>query len=469
LSVIDTRSEDALVAEGLDTPRARSKFAISVRERRALLAITDFVVGTLGCVIAYEVVSHPNMRTFPVFDPILYGAVWVVGLFVVDGYGFQIPSSRWQSAVAVVKATPFALLGGVIAFFIQPYVMTRPLIVVSTLIGAGLLIVTRTTAVRVLLHESLAVRAVLLGRSEPNSQVAETLQAAKYECKVVARVIGPVDTESQRSRVIEAIRQLFANHAADELIVTSNDLRVVPGLVEECVTHGVRVVTASSLVERYMAIVPVDSIDTNWYLSLPDNDLWERPYAVARRIIDLVLSIAISIPFLILLPLLALLIRLDSRGPVMHVQRRVGQHGREFNLLKLRTMHVNAETSGPQLTAPGDPRITGVGRVLRVTRLDEVPQLLNIARGEMSFIGPRPERPELIRQLEEAIPRFSARLLVKPGLTGWAQVRGGYASTVPEMTRKLEYDLYYIKNRSFRLDLQILASTFVAVVGLSGR
>jgi len=110
-----------------------------------------------------------------------------------------------------------------------------------------------------------------------------------------------------------------------------------------------------------------------------------------------------------------------------------------------------------------------VGALLRASRLDEVPQLLNIVRGDMSFIGPRPERPEVMRQLEAQIPRFSARLLVKPGLTGWAQVKGGYASNIEEMTRKLEYDLYYIKNRSLRLDLQILANTFVTVFGLAGR
>jgi exopolysaccharide biosynthesis polyprenyl glycosylphosphotransferase len=339
----------------------------------------------------------------------------------------------------------------------------------STAIGAALLIVMRTTVARLLLHESLAVRAVLLGRSEPNSQIVETLEAARYECRIVARVIGPVGTEEDRNRLIEAIRKIFASHAADELIVTSNDLRVLPGLVEECVTHGVRVVTAGSLVERYMGLVPVDTIDTHWYLGLPDNDLWERPYAVVRRVIDLVLSIAISIPFLILLPLVALLIRLDSKGPVFHVQRRVGQHGKGFDLLKLRTMQADAEAQGAQLAVRRDPRITRIGWLLRASRLDEVPQLLNIARGEMSFIGPRPERPEFIRQLEEEIPRFSARLLVKPGLTGWAQVRGGYASTTAEMTRKLEYDLYYIKNRSFRLDLQILAATFVTVIGLGGR
>lgn len=458
------------MSEILAAPRASARgFAISIRERRVLLAMADLLVGTLGFLIAYEVVAHPNMRSSSFVLPILAGVVWVIGLFVVDGYGFQIPSSRFQSAIAVIKATPFALLGGVLAFFIEPYVMTRPLIVVATLIGALLLIVMRTTAFRVMLHESLAVRAVLLGRTEPNSQIMETLRAARFECRIVARVIGPVDSHEQRDQLIAAVREIFANHTADELIVTSNDLRVLPGLVEECVTHGVRVVTASSLVERYMGIVPVDSIDTHWYLSLPDNDLWERPYAVVRRIIDLVLSVAISVPFLFVLPLLALLIKLDSNGPVILRQERVGHHGRVFKLLKLRTMRVDAEANGAVFAERRDPRITRVGRVLRATRLDEVPQLLNIARGEMSFIGPRPERPELIRQLEREIPRFSARLLVKPGLTGWAQVRGGYASTTSEMTRKLEYDLYYIKNRSFRLDLQILASTLVAVVGLAGR
>lgn len=468
MSVVDTPQE-ALLAEVLATPRERSRFAISIRERRVLLAIADLIVGALGCLLAYLALQPPHMKTIPFVDPAIYGVAWVIGLFIVDGYAFQIPSSRAQSAIAVIKAAPFAGLAGVIAFFLVPYLMTRPLIVLSTLVGGVLLIAMRITIARLLLHESLAVRAVLLGRTEPSAQVSETLQAARYECQVVARVIGPVGTDLERTKVIAAIRELFANKAADELIVTSNDLRVVPGLVEECVTHGVRVVTASSLVERYMGLVPVDSIDTHWYLSLPDNDLWERPYAIVRRVVDLVLSVAISIPFLLVLPLLALLIRLDSAGPVFHVQRRVGQHGREFNLLKLRTMRVDAETAGPQFAAWKDPRITRIGRLLRASRLDEVPQLLNIARGEMSFIGPRPERPELIHQLEEAIPRFNARLLVKPGLTGWAQVRGGYASTITEMTRKLEYDLYYVKNRSFRLDLQILASTFVAVAGLAGR
>jgi lipopolysaccharide/colanic/teichoic acid biosynthesis glycosyltransferase len=150
------------------------------------------------------------------------------------------------------------------------------------------------------------------------------------------------------------------------------------------------------------------------------------------------------------------------------VQRRVGENGREFNLLKLRTMSVDAEAGGAQYASRHDPRVTRVGRFLRASRLDEFPQLLNIVRGDMSFIGPRPERPEFEHDLEAKIPHFKSRLLMKPGLTGWAQIKSGYASTIPDITRKLEYDLYYIKNRSFRLDLQILAGTFATVLGRSG-
>jgi exopolysaccharide biosynthesis polyprenyl glycosylphosphotransferase len=468
MSAVDARAE-ALVAEVLTPEATRSRYAISIRERRAILAVADFVMGGLGCLVAYAIVRPAVMHVIQLTDLAVYAFGWLVGLFIVNGYAFSIPASRMQSAIAVIKAAPFALLAGVLAFFVEPYVMTRPLIVVSTVVGAALLIVMRTTIARLLLHESLAVRAVLIGRTEPNSLTVQTLKAAAIECQIVARVIGPTDSDADRDRLVDAVRKLFSSQSADEVIVTSNDLRVVPGLVEECVTHGVRVVSATSLIERYMGIVPVDSIDTHWYLSLPDNDLWDRPYTLIRRLIDLVLSVVISIPFLIILPLLALLIKLASPGPVFHVQRRVGQHGVEFNLLKLRTMRVDAETDGAQFASRRDPRITPIGRFLRATRLDEVPQLLNIARGEMSFIGPRPERPEFIHRLEAEIPRFSARLLVKPGLTGWAQVRSGYASTIPEMTRKLEYDLYYIKNRSFRLDLQILASTFVAVIGFGGR
>jgi lipopolysaccharide/colanic/teichoic acid biosynthesis glycosyltransferase len=431
----------------------RARFALSIRERRVLLAAADLVVAALSTIPAY-VVGHKASHHTPLepYDLLLIGAIWVLALLITDGYAFQIPSSRIESSVAVLKALPIAAVFAVLAFFLQPYVLTRPVIVYALVIGALLLILMRTTLARLLLHESLAVRAVLVSDTEPSAEIVSTLHAARFEYRVVGRLISPVEQKGEATKLVTRVRELVTRSGAQELIVSNNELRMVPGLVEECLTHGVRLVSAGDLVERYTGRAPIESIDVHWYLGLPDNDVWRRPYAVARRLSDLLLAFVLSLPFLVLLPVLALAIKLDSTGPVFHVQRRVGEDGREFNLLKLRTMSNDAEAGGAQYAA----------------RVDEFPQLLNIVRGDMSFIGPRPERPEFVTDLEARIPHFRSRLLIKPGLTGWAQIKGGYAATTDEMTRKLEYDLYYIKNRSLRLDLQILGGTFITVLRRRG-
>jgi exopolysaccharide biosynthesis polyprenyl glycosylphosphotransferase len=451
------------------TPGAgRTTFRLSLRERRALLAGADFIVAAVAMLIAYEL--HPgHLVAIPLLEPLLYGATFVIALLLTDGYGFNIPSDRTWSAIAVIRAAPIALLGSVLIFFLHPFVLNRTIIVLALLIGSAMLILMRITVARLLLHESLAVHAVLLADSEPRQEIIATLHAARFEYRVMKTMVEPANDTEERRDMLAKVSSTLKDSRADELIVTNSELRLLPGLAEECLVQGVRVVSASELVERYMGRVPIETIDVHWFLSLPDNDLLERPYAFARRIADLFLSLIFSLPFLVLLPILALLIKVDSKGPVFLVQRRIGEHGKPFNLLKLRTMRIDAESGGARMTEKGDPRITRVGRVLRTTRLDEFPQLVNIFVGEMSFIGPRPERPEIIKDLERQIPHFRSRLLVKPGLTGWAQTRSGYASTVDEMERKLEYDLYYIKNRSLRLDLQILAATFITVLGWKGR
>jgi lipopolysaccharide/colanic/teichoic acid biosynthesis glycosyltransferase len=166
---------------------------------------------------------------------------------------------------------------------------------------------------------------------------------------------------------------------------------------------------------------------------------------------------------------LALLVRLTSPGPLFLRQTRVGRGGRPFTLFKLRTMVVDAEPDGPVWAAPDDPRITPVGRWLRRSRIDELPQVLNIARGEMSLIGPRPERPAFVDALAERIPFYRARHAVRPGLTGWATVHQGYAASEEEAMRRLQYDLYAIKHQSPWLDARILLATVGQVLGLRGR
>ena len=446
-------------------PLPRRRFALSIRERRVVLAAADFVIGALACYVAFVAVSHPHLVQLEVYDPLIIGAFWVVALLIADGYASQIPTNRAESWFAVLKASPIAALLTVLVFFLHPYVLTRPVIVLALALGAALLIVFRVTAARLLLHESLATRVILVSDAEPGADVVNALRMARFEYRVVETFVKGDAGED----VVTHVRDLLRRTGVEEVIVTSNELRLVPGLVEECLTHNVRLVTAGDIIERYTGYVPIDSVDVHWYLGLPDSDVWRRPYAAARRLTDLLLAAVIGIPFLILLPLIAALIKLDSRGPVFLTQRRVGEGGREFSLLKLRTMSVDAEAGGARYTSAHDPRITRIGRFLRTIRLDEFPQLLNILRADMSFIGPRPERPEFVADLEAKVPHFRSRLLVKPGLTGWAQIKGGYASTIAEITRKLEYDLYYIKNRSLRLDVQILFSTFGTVLSRKGR
>ena len=183
---------------------------------------------------------------------------------------------------------------------------------------------------------------------------------------------------------------------------------------------------------------------------------------------DILLSLALLLFTLPLMAVAALLIKLDSPGPVFYRQQRVGLHGRLFTLLKFRSMRVDAETRGPVWAACRDPRATRVGAFMRLTRIDELPQLVNVLRGEMSFIGPRPERPHFVNQLAGAMPLYRERARVKPGLTGWAQINYPYGASVEDARTKLSYDLYYVKYRSLKLALLILLSTVWVVLFQKG-
>ncbi|MDT2728821.1 sugar transferase [Enterococcus gallinarum] len=179
-------------------------------------------------------------------------------------------------------------------------------------------------------------------------------------------------------------------------------------------------------------------------------------YRISKRIFDILFSIVIGITVFPIVFVFCILILIESPGSPIYQQKRVGLKGKEFTLYKLRSMRNNAEINGAQWADKNDKRITGIGKFIRKTRIDELPQLINVYKGEMSFIGPRPERKIFIDEFLKAIPDFNDRLLVKPGLTGWAQVNGGYEITPQE---KLELDMYYIENRSFLLDLKIIFKT----------
>jgi len=258
---------------------------------------------------------------------------------------------------------------------------------------------------------------------------------------------------------LDTIADQIATHAVDEIVVGSELVHngSVGEAVAPCLEGRCRVTDQATFIEKLLGEVPAESISAEWFLRA---DVQNRGnHAAVSRLIDISAAAAGMLLTLPLWPLIALIVRLDSRGPALFKQIRVGQHGRYFTIYKFRTMRVDAEADGARWAAANDPRVTRVGRFLRKSRLDELPQLVNILRGDMALVGPRPERPEFVHNLEQLLPHYRLRHLIKPGLTGWAQIHYGYGSSVDDAHRKLCYDLYYLKHRALELDLAILIRT----------
>jgi sugar transferase (PEP-CTERM system associated) len=226
---------------------------------------------------------------------------------------------------------------------------------------------------------------------------------------------------------------------------------------------GVVIENSSTLLERLSGKLLLDGLNPST-LIFAEGFRMSTLHQLFRRLLSLAVSflaLAICLPFL---PLIILAVRLSSPGPIFFKQTRVGQRGRSFTAYKFRTMRQDAEAQGAVWATKNDPRVTSIGRLMRKTRIDEIPQLWNVLRGEMAFVGPRPERPEFVRWLSQEIPFYDLRHMIRPGITGWAQVRYQYGASLEETKQKLEYDLYYVKHQSISLDLLIIFETVKTIL-----
>ncbi len=230
---------------------------------------------------------------------------------------------------------------------------------------------------------------------------------------------------------------------------------------------GLHVFSDVEFREQQLRRIDIDRLAPDWMLFAPGLTRG-APEQALRRLADIALSLGVLLFTLPVILLAALMIAAESPGPVLYRQERVGLHGRSFTLLKFRSMRTDAEANGPAWARPNDSRVTRIGSFLRRTRIDELPQLFNVLRGEMSFVGPRPERPHFVEKLAAVIPRYNDRAAVKPGITGWAQVNYPYGASIEDARQKLSYDLYYIKRRSLFLDLLILVATVRVILFQDG-
>lgn len=249
----------------------------------------------------------------------------------------------------------------------------------------------------------------------------------------------------------------------DEVVLATSavDLEAILVPALRCLPLGCHVRSEADLYEDLFRAVPLVGVTAEWMLHR-GWDTSNHPAEAIKRVSDVALAALILVAMAPAALVAMLLIKVTSGGPVLYTQTRVGRYGQPFRILKFRTMRTDAEDSGPRWTAPDDPRRTPIGRILRRLRLDELPQVVNIFRGDMSFVGPRPERPEFVQSLEPVLPYYAWRHLVRPGLTGWAQLNHPYGGGLEDARAKLEYDLYYIRHASVATDLAIVLRTLTA-------
>jgi sugar transferase (PEP-CTERM system associated) len=273
---------------------------------------------------------------------------------------------------------------------------------------------------------------------------------------------GAVTLESVAADLMEVVEKAKVHR----VIVAMPERRGTIPMQEllELRMRGVKIEEATSWLERMSGKIEVENLYPSW-LVFAQGFRRSSTFVLIRRLISITISLIGLILTAPLMPFLMLIITLDSKGPVFYTQTRVGKGGRLFKVVKFRTMRQDAEaSSGPKWAGDNDPRITRVGKFLRSSRLDEIPQLWCVLKGDMAFVGPRPERPEFIAWLSKEIPYYGVRHMVRPGLTGWAQVKYKYGSTVEDAREKLQYDLFYIKNASIGLDLLIMFQTVKTVL-----
>jgi exopolysaccharide biosynthesis polyprenyl glycosylphosphotransferase len=331
---------------------------------------------------------------------------------------------------------------------------------------------------------SRPVRVAVIGSAALARSLARELRVAGVEGYAVVGWLSAADRGADRVNGIERLgalrdlRSAVISHHIELLVLDpgrnggpagkaaqgEDSLLKAEEAATACLDLPVRMLDANQLYEELLGHVPIGTIDAAWFRYIMHPRYRPTP-PLSKRVLDVALA---SMAGLVVLPAVAIAaaaIKLESRGPVLYRQRRVGANGREFEILKLRTMPPDAEPDGsPQWSSAADQRVTRVGRVLRRFHVDELPQLWNVLRGEMTLVGPRPERPELVAGLERQFPHYERRHLVKPGITGWAQIRCGYAGSEMGAAWKLCHDLYYLKHRSLLADVLLMVETAALVV-----
>ncbi|MBX9814686.1 MAG: TIGR03013 family PEP-CTERM/XrtA system glycosyltransferase, partial [Sphingomonas sp.] len=420
--------------------------------------------GQIGDAVPAIVTRLPQLVTFAL-------TLWVA-MVALGAYGIDALQSLRVATARLLVAVSLGVIAQAAIFFLVPELEIWR----SKLIYAMGFAILGLIGLRVLLGKTLGSQAfkrriVVLGAGARAQRLKQLAQRPGAGFVVVGYV-----AMSEANRVIpEAIARDAIYNLADHVVLL-NASEVVLALEERrnslplkdllrIKTTGVHVNEISTFLERETGRVDLDSVNPSWLIFSDGFSSGRMLSGVFKRLFDVIASILLLVLTLPLILVTAIAIKLESKGPVFYRQRRVGLFGQGFDIVKLRSMRQDAEVAGKAVWAEkDDPRITRVGRIIRKLRIDELPQAWSVLKGEMSFVGPRPERPQFVEDLEQQLPYYAERHMVKPGITGWAQINYPYGASIEDARQKLEYDLYYAKNYSPFLDLLILLQTIRVVI-----
>jgi exopolysaccharide biosynthesis polyprenyl glycosylphosphotransferase len=470
-------------------PSARRHRQLRISDRRLILMVGDTLAVIAAVAVALWVWSRVAQYEFTV-DFVLPNSylffamalLWLALASANDFYDLNVSSDRNRAMQRLLSITGQLVVIYLLVFFISPRdALPRLFILYYGIASFALIALWRILSPNLLGWAIEARRVLILGTGSTTTMIIRAIQEQQQQVYQIHGIISQSEDDDATGELIEGVpvlgtaddlAEIIELGGVSELVLTSTrDLspNAFQGVMD-AYEHGVTLMPMPLLYENITGQVPVEHVNDNWALILPlEGSPLLSPYAISKRLIEVLLSMMGMVVFLIMLPFVALAIRLDSPGPVFYSQERIGLNGRIFRVYKFRTMRQDAEAeTGAVFSVKGDPRVTRLGRFMRKVRIDELPQLYNILRGDMSLIGPRPERPEHVARLTEKIPFYRTRNVIRPGLTGWAQVRYEYGSTDDDALIKLQYDLYYIRHQSLLLDLNILIRTVGRVLKMSG-
>jgi sugar transferase (PEP-CTERM system associated) len=446
-----------------------------------LLGMLDFVVllaaGEAGWLLrmwqidgeaAVEAWRLPNLLVFVVT---LQLAMVGVGVYAAEA----LLSLRYGVGRIVVAVSLGVLLLSLIFFLAPSLTFWRSNLLYAMLLALAGLIVVRLTVGKAIGGEAFKRRVLVLGAGPRAARLEALARGESAGFKIAGYIAmneGPAAVAHAVPRGgIADLPAHVVRLAASEVVLALEERRNALPLADllRIKTTGVSVTDLSSFLERETGRVDLDSLNPSWLIFSDGFSAGRRLSSAGKRLFDIIVSAGILILTAPVVLLAALLVKLESKGPAFFRQRRIGLYGQPFEMMKLRSMRQDAEVGGVAVWAQkDDPRVTRIGHILRQLRIDELPQAWSVLKGEMSFVGPRPERPQFVADLEERLPYYAERHMVKPGITGWAQINYPYGASIEDARQKLEYDLYYAKNYTPFLDILILLQTVRVVLWPEG-